>query len=41
MNGLKEEIKNWVRLLGLDSRLSTITIAKNVEVGCVGEEKRI
>ena len=32
MNGLKEEIKNWVRLLGLDSRLSAITLDQNAEV---------
>lgn len=37
MNGLKEEIKNWVRLLGLDSRLSAINIAQNVE-GALGKK---
>lgn len=35
MNGLKEEIKNWVRLLGPVSRLSAINIAQNVEVALV------
>ena len=32
MNGLRDKIKNWVRLLGLDTRLVAFTTAKNVEV---------
>lgn len=32
MNGLKDKIKIWVGLLGPNSRLSAINIARNVEV---------
>ena len=32
MNGLRNEIKNWVRLLGPDTHLAAFTTAKNVEV---------
>lgn len=32
MNGLKEEIRNWVRLMGPNTRISAFNTARNVEV---------
>lgn len=32
MNGLREEIKNWVRILGPETRFCALQIARNVKI---------
>ena len=37
MNGLWEEIKNWVRLLGPKTRITALTTTRNVESAIGGK----